>query len=388
MKQIPLLFLSDSPDLRTGLGRITRDLATFVSSMPQYRVATLGRGGLGSSRLPWAQYNFPEIAQWGEDAIEKAWMDFARDERGVIMTVWDASRLHWFTRPRPEMGDGLYNFLTSGRFERWGYMPIDSTSVGEKVTGICADAMLGFDRLLAYTAWGSQVIEKSIGKPVDWIPHGYDANKFQPRDKEAARMALGLQEGEIGIGCCMTNQMRKDWGVACAAIAQVLNKWPNVRFFIHTDVSERSNAWSLPALMQDFGITNRCTMTYTGAFNDEQMSYWYSGMDLTVLPSHEGMGYPIIESLACGTPVIHSPYGGGGELIPHSHWLVEPISFRLDTIYNSLRPVWNPEDWVAAIDQALEDGPCKDECTNAVSHLQWANLWPSAWKKWFEEGVK
>ena len=56
---------------------------------------------------------------------------------------------------------------------------------------------------------------------------------------------------------------------------------------------------------------------YTGKISDEMMASWYRGAVATVFPSlYEGFGLPVIESMACGTPVIASnttslPEAGG-----------------------------------------------------------------------------
>jgi glycosyltransferase involved in cell wall biosynthesis len=380
--QIPLLFLSDSPSLLTGLGRITRELVCHLVSMPEYRVGVLGRGGLGSAKLPFAQYVFPEMGGgWGETAIEQAWRDFAGKQKGVLFTINDASRLAWLAHPDERMGT-LYDFLMSKPFKRVGYFPIDSSGPGDKLTRAASATIAGFDTPLAYTAWGAQVIERSIGRAVDWIPHGYNGDVFQPRDRAASRMALGMGEDEVLVGVNMTNQSRKDWGVAFAAIAGLKQKRP-VRFWVHVDVLERH--WSIPALAHDFGLDRDTVVSFAGSKTDTELSYYYSAADLTILPSHEGFGLTIVESLACGTPCIHGDYGGGAELIPNSSWLVRPQSWRLDTPHNLLRPVFEPGDWIDAIERVLAAEPSREECTTAVQHLRWSNLWPGAWRKFFEE---
>jgi glycosyltransferase involved in cell wall biosynthesis len=387
LRPTPLLFLSDSPALRTGLGRITRDLATFASQLPQYRVAVLGRGGIGSSRLPFTHYGFPEHAGWGEDVIEYAWRDFSGGQRGAIMTIWDASRLLWFSRPYPEMGR-VHRFLTDGHFQRWGYFPVDSAGPRGRLSAVSAAAVSGFDRVLAYTMWGSTVIGRTIGRSVDWIPHGIDGDKFTPRDKKAARMAFGYDSADLVCLCVMTNQTRKDWGCAVAAVAELRSRLPNLRFHIHTDVAERSHAWSIPALLEDFGLSRCSSVTFSGSMDDTEMSYLYSAADFTILPSTEGFGYPIVESLACGVPVFHGSYGGGAELVPKREWLVDPCAERLETINNAVRPVFDPAHWASAIHAYLEGDAIEAEfCRGSVEHLFWRNLWPACWKRWFEEGL-
>jgi len=381
---VPLLILSDSPDLHTGLGRITRDLATLTASLPEFRVGTLGRGGYGNRSLPFMQYNFPESHQWGEMHIERVWKNFAGNQKGIIFTIWDASRLLWFSQPQP--GDSLLPFLSSGSFKRWGYFPVDSVGVGDKLTTLSRAAVQGFDRVLGYGAWGAQVLSNGLGREVDWIPHGISLETFTPRDRAASRMAIGLADDDVAVACVMTNQSRKDWGVAMGAIALLANDVPNLKFLIHVDVLDR--AWSIRALMADFGIERRCQVSISGSMNDVQLSYLYSAADLTILPSTEGWGFPIAESLACGTPVVHGTYGGGAELVPESSWLVEPVSYRLDTPHNVVRPVWNPADWAKTMKAVLDAKPTREQCRAAVEHLDWSRLYPSAWKKWLLEGLK
>jgi glycosyltransferase involved in cell wall biosynthesis len=386
MRPVPLMIMSDSPALPSGLARITKDLAVHAASLPEYRIATFGRGDVLSSKLPFMQYVYPEAAEWGQDRIEDVFTDFSGAAPGVIMTIFDLSRLNWFARPR--MGGRLQEFLTSGRFQRWAYVPIDHHSIGGKLTGEMADTLLGFDRILAYTIFGKQVIEDTIGRQVDFIPHGINGDVFQPRDKDAGRAMLGVGMDERLIGCVMTNQSRKDWGTAFGAFAAI--KKPGMKLWCHTDVPIRY--WNLYALAEDFRVQNSVIFTFNGQFTSEQLSYCYSACDLTILPSlSEGWGFPITESLACGVPVIHGDYGGGVEQIPERDWLVGSVATRLDGQWNCIWPVWDPNLWGKKIEHVLNnyaDGTHKDYCVNAINHLYWKNLFPSAWKPWFLQGLK
>lgn len=381
MPQVPLLILSDSPDLHTGLSRITRDFATLASGMPEFRVGTLGRGGYGSRNFPWMQYNFPESHQWGEGHIERVWKNLAGKQKGIILTIWDASRLLWFGCPQPE--DELMPFLSSGSFSRWGYFPVDSAGIGDKLTLTSRATVAGYDRVLGYGAWGAQILGNGLGREVDWMPHGFDGDKFQPRDRKAARMAFGVTDSDISVGCVMTNQNRKDWGLSCGAMAELSNH-VNIKFLIVIDVLER--AWSIPALLADLGLEKRTVLRFSGSLTDEEMSYFYSACDLTILPSTEGFGYTLVESLACGTPVIHGAYGGGAELVPRAEWLVKPVSYRLDTPHNAVRPVFNPHDFSETMRATIDSRVSAEECCASVAHLAWINL-ANPWKKWLREGI-
>lgn len=387
MTPTPILFLSDSPDRPSGLGRITRDLATHCATLPNFRVGTLGLGGRGSAHLPFAQYTIAPSTQarYGEDIIAEVWDDFAGSERGIIMTVWDISRLTWFANPRGLEGTPLHEFLAGGRFQKWAYVPIDAYGVGGRLTGRYADALQGFDRVLAYTLYGKTIIEDTLGREVDWLPHGFHASEFAPRPPANGRKLLGVDEGAPLLGMVATNQFRKDWGTAMAVAATLRSEIPNLRFWAHVDVEEFY--WSIPGLVEDFRLNDCVVVTRQGMFTSEELSYLYSACDATFLPAPEGFGYPIIESLACGAPVVHGNFGGGAELVPDRSWLVEPAATRIDGRWNNVRPVWEPHGWAAAIKRLLAEPPPVEFCTSAVAHLNWKLLWP-VWKKWFLAGLE
>lgn len=381
---LPFVILSDSVDYPSGLGRIARDIAVQANQLPEFRVATIGRGGRSSSRLPWPQYVLGENDGWGETKLEECWKDFARDEIGVLLTIWDASRVRWLVQ-NDQMPQNTIKFLNEGRFERWGYFPVDSTGPLEKLTGINADTIQKFDRVLAYGLWGKGVLERSTGRQdIEWLPHGVNFNAFQPRERTAARMAMGVSENCELIGMVATNQTRKDWGLAFYLFNQLRKQRPGIKFWIHTDTMVRH--WNLYALAADYNLGDSLLATPEGMFSDTEISHYYSACNLTILPSSEGFGYPIVESLASGTPCIHSNYAGGAELVPNKDWLVEPLTYRLEGQYNNLRPVWKPQDWVNAIIACLEDPSPEEECRRSVSHLDWHELGP-VWRRWLLKGV-
>jgi glycosyltransferase involved in cell wall biosynthesis len=360
--------------------------------MPEYRVGYYGRGGVGSRQLPFVQYDFSEHDQWGERDFPRVWDDFAGDTTGVVFSIWDASRMGWFANPQPEMAEvdpTLYQVLSKPSFQRWGYFPVDASGVGGKLTSRSCAVLQGYNRVLGYGAWGAQVLGESLGRDVDWIPHGLNDKVWYPRDGRGARIALGVHKNAKLVGCVMSNQTRKDWGLACS----VAREMEECQFWFHVDAMVRSERWDLRALIRDFGLGDRVKVTLTGQVSDEDLAYYYSACDLTILPSlGEGFGYPIVESLACGVPVVHGNYGGGVELLPRSEWLVEPSDWRLEGLHCNVRPVYRPEDWVKVCKQVLEEMKDskvrEDVCCGAVEHLHWERLWEGAWRKFFLEGLK
>ena len=383
MNQIPLLFIGDNPALQGGLSRIGRDIAIISSQLEEFRVGFLGRGGMQSSKLPFAQYTFPEYEQWGENWLEEVWYDFAKDDYGIVMSIWDPSRMFWFGNPVAMPNE---QWLRNPPFHKWGYFPIDSESVDGGLSILSAEALKGYNRVLAYGMFGSAVMEKALGthSPVQFLPHGLNFDTFQPRDPEGIKLGLGVPDNAVMIGVVMTNQERKDWALAFDTIARLKKMVPNLYVWCKSDSIDRH--WDLRALAADFHVQDvvKIQLEY---LTDKAMSHMYSACEATFLPSlGEGFGYPIVESLACGTPCMHGNYAGGAELIPNLGWLIDPVTFRYETRHNCKRPVYNPQDWADGLYRVLQGSKPVELCRGSVEYLDWKLLKP-AWVKWFKDGI-
>jgi glycosyltransferase involved in cell wall biosynthesis len=395
---IPLLLISDAPSSSTGLGRITADLATRIHRhlADVYRVGVLGYGGPGSRNFGFQQYAIEGMNDWIIPGLPEVWKDFAGDEWGISMPIWDLSRLLWYAQPaRCEMLAGrkpLREWLVKAPFERWGYFPIDADGPNRKLSFPLHQALLGFNRIIAYGAWSAGVVARTLAldQEPDHLPHGIDTSVFYPRNSIECRFRFGsitgarsltsgpqlssVMAGETLIGIVATNQTRKDWALGIEAAA-LLGKTHRIRLWVHTDALERY--WSIPALLVDYGLLDR-TVISVGFLSDDDMAKAYSACNLTFGIGAEGFGYPLAESLACGTPVIHGNYAGGAELVPEE-MRVEPLAFRKEGLYCSVRPVYDPAAWAACAERFLSRRASLDP------QYAWQNLWPR-WEAWFREG--
>jgi glycosyltransferase involved in cell wall biosynthesis len=55
--------------------------------------------------------------------------------------------------------------------------------------------------------------------------------------------------------------------------------------------------------VKDLGLSNR--VRFTGYVRDQDLPFWYNAARALVFPSlYEGFGMPVIEAMACGTPVV------------------------------------------------------------------------------------
>jgi glycosyltransferase involved in cell wall biosynthesis len=390
---VPLLFLSDAVSSSSGLGRITRDLATRVHQhMPDvFRVGTVGYGGAGSRDIPFPCYHLHSIDNWLVPELPAIWDDFAGEEEGILMCIWDASRLTWLGIPQICPIPQLRRWVEEGskprssglvvappKIRKWLYGAIDAEGPNGKLSHRIAETYQGFDRVLDYSAFSSRI----TGHP-DHLPHGVDSSVFYPRDHTASREALiksGFQDlthDSLLIGIVATNQARKNWSLGIRVCKILLDRGYDVRIWAHTDMIERY--WSLNNLTADHGLVGRIAVTLS-RFTDERMAQMYAACNVTLCIGPEGFGFPAAESLACGVPCIAGSYGAQAEFIP-PHMLVKPIAFYEEGPYESRRPVYEAEKWADRVESVRRNAKIP-EC------IDWngSTLWP-AWEKWFRGGI-
>lgn len=154
------------------------------------------------------------------------------------------------------------------------------------------------------------------------IPQGV-GDEFSPRPPEvieALRVTLGIPNEPyvLSVGSL---EPRKNLSTLLAAWPRVLRAHPEANLVV-TGASGRSAVFKRAALS---GV--RTNVIFPGYVPDQDLPTLYSGAACFVYPSlEEGFGLPVLEALACGTPVVASNLSAIPEIAgPHSH-LVDPRS--------------------------------------------------------------
>jgi glycosyltransferase involved in cell wall biosynthesis len=145
------------------------------------------------------------------------------------------------------------------------------------------------------------------------IPGGVNINRFQPNlSRQEARKQLDwpLERQIIFTSRRLVNRMGLD--KLLLAIAEIKPRIPDVWLAI-AGRGHIQDALQQQAI--ELGLDDH--VKFLGFLPDEQLPVAYQAADLSVMPSQsfEGFGLAIVESLACGTPVICTPVGGMPEII-------------------------------------------------------------------------
>lgn len=147
------------------------------------------------------------------------------------------------------------------------------------------------------------------------LRNGVDLQLFQPMDRAAARRRLGLSRTTLlSVGNLIRS---KGHDVAIEALVDL----PDVELLI---VGEGEDGPALGSLAQALGVGDR--VRFIGRVRQQDLKAYYAAADALVLPSvREGWTNVLLESMACGTPVIANRVGGTPEIVqrPEAGLLVE-----------------------------------------------------------------
>lgn len=396
MARLPLLLLSDSAAGVSGLGRITRDLALHIHEHMSdvFDIAVYGYGAPPSDELPFRQFQMT-VENFIPTNLPEVWGEFAGESRGALLTIFNASWLNWLAFPEKCPNLELREFLLTLPFTTWGYFPIDSDVRPGRLALNLAEGICGFDRVLHYTDWAKRITDTAIAEVYpkhrvasSVLPHGIDRDVFYKRDRRQARATLferisdgenqnPIEEGIVLIGAFGTNSERKAWPLAFEVCEKLVQDGMNVGLLCHVDHPRKH--FDLLALTREFNLQGR-VMISTGQLTDDDLAWVYSACDATIGLAPEGMGYCIMEAIACGVPTIVGDYAACGEYV-EPQFKVSPVAFRHEGFFNSRRPVYLASEFAYAVRESLGEVPTLPE------NFYWDKLWP-IWENWLRAGLQ
>lgn len=141
--------------------------------------------------------------------------------------------------------------------------------------------------------------------------NGVDLALFRPTPRSQARQRLGL--GEQPLLLAVGNLVDvKGHDLLLDAMPQVLARQPRARLVIVGDGPDRER------LQRQAARLNLAPdqVTFQRGVGQDELVHWYNAADLLVLASRsEGCANVLLESMACGTPVVATDVGGSRELV-------------------------------------------------------------------------
>jgi glycosyltransferase involved in cell wall biosynthesis len=167
------------------------------------------------------------------------------------------------------------------------------------------------------------------------VPLGIDVEHYSPRDGRALRKELGLEGKRVILyvgfstprkGVEYVAQALEGLGPDCRLL--LVGKWePGYRTKFYQ---------SLPAGVRD-------KVVEAGYVSDQVLPIYYSMADVFVFPSLlEGFGLPVVEAMACGTPVVAASTSSLPEVVGDAGLLVPAMDAQ--ALAGALRRLLDDEE--------------------------------------------
>jgi teichuronic acid biosynthesis glycosyltransferase TuaC len=143
------------------------------------------------------------------------------------------------------------------------------------------------------------------GARITPLRNGVDLDLFQPGDRAALRAELGMQGFTIiSVGHLIPRKGHE-------LIIQAMPSLPDVHLYIAGSGPDRKK---LEDLVQTLKVQQQ--VRFLGPLPQTELKRYYGGADALVLASsREGWANVLLESMACGTPVIASNVWGTPEVV-------------------------------------------------------------------------
>jgi len=175
------------------------------------------------------------------------------------------------------------------------------------LSGVVPQSVTRADHVLADSESTRRDLIQLLGVPGDKVTVVYPGvepsfcRKDDPVELQRLRVRYGIGDGPfiLGVG---TLEPRKNWPALIRAWAHLRreNRLP------HRLVIAGGTGWLTEGIFEAAEASGlRSEIIFTGFVADADLAALYSTADVFVLPSlYEGFGIPVLEAMACGTPVV------------------------------------------------------------------------------------
>lgn len=234
--------------------------------------------------------------------------------------------------------------------------------------------------------WAEKEYRKAGIDCTHYIYHGLNSEFFKPRDKTEARDMFSLPQGKFTVLIVAANgSVRKNLFGQMRAFREFQKRvCPDAILFMWTYPFRDSimrGGWDMKEVWDSLnGDPNKLILVEKDQFlvgvDEETQSYMYSAADVLMeCTMSEGFGLPVIESMACGTPVIATDFSSMPELVLNSGYMVKPAVWFCENLLSDWTVFPSENDMVEALEHAYRYPQMHQAfATRAIeiaSHLDW-----------------
>ncbi len=315
-----------------GIGRYTRELVnalTVANKDYEYRLFAAGATDVERPALP---HNW----QWCPTGLTRRWLErvWYRLRLPLPVEAW-TGRVDLFHAPDFVLPILLPKTQTIVTIHDLSFVrQPDSTMPGMAayLNRWVPRSVQQADQVIAVSEATRQDLIELYHTPPNKIKvlyHGVSPN-FKPVDNLARladirqRYGLGEHPFILSVG---TLQPRKNYVRLIQAYAMVRQKLalasPNLvivgqKGWHYEEIFDEVNRWQLASHIH-----------FLGFVEDSDLAALYSAARLFIYPSlYEGFGLPVLEAMACGTPVVAANLSALPEVVGSAGWLINPYDVK------------------------------------------------------------
>jgi len=180
-----------------------------------------------------------------------------------------------------------------------------------------ARAIKKLDNIIAISESTSKELQEELGieeEKITVIYQGVDQEYFRPVDEEEVLEKYGIETPYlVYVG---SEIPRKNMEGTMRKFSELQEKHPELILAKVGTAGENYRKKTLE-YMEENNLEEREDVVFTGFVDEEDLPQVYSSAEATLLLSHhEGLGRPLMESLACGIPVLANDIDPMNEILP------------------------------------------------------------------------
>gem|GEM_PF-6892959 len=369
-----VMWMSNSPFLSTGYGVNTAEITKRLRRLG-YDIVIAGFAGhmRGTTLLYEGMYVLPiRYHPFMQDVIEKYFKKFRCD---ILIAHFDIWVTPWLPEKLPTIAYSPIDIIFKGR------LAITLKRILEKCKLV-----------VPFTKEVEEICRKDLDNVAEYIPHGIDTSVFRPMDKEEIRKEMGIGKDDFVIGIVAANvdkTDRKNFYGMLETIRKFIDevKDDNIKFYIHSDVSDTVRGIYLAELIEQFGLKDRLYMTDTIYFDvglpKKDLAKIYNCFDVLLnLCKRGGFERIPLECMACGVVPLMTDWYNLREYLP------EELRVRVKAVIGN---ALGGEEAIADTDHAVEllkklyydtsfYNKMRKKCIEIAKKYDWDNIIPK-WDK-------
>lgn len=329
-----------------GIGRYVRELVTALAFQDQETIYRLFVSGARVDELPVPPAN---NFIWKSTQISPTWLAriWHRARLGIPVEVFTGrvDLYHATDFVLPPTLSGTRTLLTVHDLSFVRVPDSASPRLKSYLDVVVPRSVIDADHVLADSYATKKDLVELYGVPdekVTVLLSGVDSRFYQVKDSSVlmtTRTLYNLDESSPYILSVGTVQPRKNYGLLIKALAQLRSKGYDLSLVI-----AGGKGWLEDPIYQtlhDEQMENY--VHFIGFADEEHLPALYSGACCLAFPSlYEGFGLPVLEAMACGTPVITSNVSSLPEVAGDAALLVNP--YNLDELVHALQRLIDDND--------------------------------------------